>query len=78
MVFERKEFEPNILGTSGLQRDYVGAQNHQLDRVLTNVCIHFDLSINDWITSVTLNLEDEIAGCIYIIFAKTQSEEERW
>ncbi|KAJ4707340.1 Sister chromatid cohesion protein [Melia azedarach] len=36
VVFERKEFEPSILGTSGLQRDYVGAQNHQLDRVLTN------------------------------------------
>ncbi|KAH9740318.1 Sister chromatid cohesion protein SCC2 [Citrus sinensis] len=34
--FERKDREPSILGASGLQRDYIGAQNPHLDRILTN------------------------------------------
>lgn len=34
--FERRDCEPSTLGASGLQRDYIGAQNHHHDRILTN------------------------------------------
>lgn len=52
--FERKDREPSILGASGLQRDYIGAQNPHLDRILTNVRMHFEFRRHNSITSVML------------------------
>lgn len=44
-VFDRNDSQTNVPFISGLQRDYNESQNHQVNCVHVNECIHFAFSV---------------------------------